>query len=298
MWALISTIVLAHAAPPPPPIVNGTEVEAGQWDDVALIWSRGDAWCTGVLVTSRVVLTAGHCIKGATHVSFGTDALDGARFKVRTKEAHPRWAKTYDVGVLVLENSPGVPETVVSSAELHDDAEAVIVGWGLIDRKARQETDFLREATIEVWDHDCLEWGWDCNCVVQPGGELVAGGTSDTCTGDSGGPVYQVTSDGPVLVGIVSRGISPSDDMCGDGGIYVRVDAVVDWVEATTGTEMSWDGYREPGSAEWSGSKRPGPPRGVPMGCSTAATSGGGWEAAGAFGLLSMGLVLARRREH
>jgi secreted trypsin-like serine protease len=286
---------LAIASTPPPPIVNGTEVAAGDWQSVALVWNGRDEWCTGVLVAPRVVLTAGHCIRGATHVSFGTDAQEGHRYAVDSKEAHPKWARTYDVGVLVLDSAPGLDVVTVSTAQLEDGVPGIIVGWGLTDERAREETDFLQEATVAIWDHDCSERGWDCNPAVQPGGELVAGGASDTCTGDSGGPIFQNTRQGTVLIGIVSRGVHPSKHMCGDGGIYVRSDAIASWVETTAGVTLDWDGYREPDSAEWSGPKNAGQPYPY-RGCSVGAGSPTGPAGPALLGLLLWGLSVRSRK--
>jgi secreted trypsin-like serine protease len=78
-----------------------------------------------------------------------------------------------------------------------------------------------------------------------PGLELVAGSPfldRDTCKGDSGGPVY-IDIDGQwFLAGATSRGVSPTPGavsdpqrLCGDGGIYVRIDKYLDWVKSVPG---------------------------------------------------------------
>lgn len=64
-----------------------------------------------------------------------------------------------------------------------------------------------------------------------------AGGT-DTCGGDSGGPVFYAPDDNSIaLVGITSRALSSTSDrpdLCGGGGIYTAVGnaAVVDWLRS------------------------------------------------------------------
>jgi hypothetical protein len=57
----------------------------------------------------------------------------------------------------------------------------------------------------------------------------------DTCPGDSGGPLYLMTSYGPILAGVTSRGYDNSPVACSDGGIYVRPDKAIDWIEMTVG---------------------------------------------------------------
>ena len=57
---------------------------------------------------------------------------------------------------------------------------------------------------------------------------MVGGGANaDTCSGDSGGPVYVRRADGAlVLVGVTSRGL-PS---CSDGGVYTIAPEYMEWL--------------------------------------------------------------------
>jgi secreted trypsin-like serine protease len=70
------------------------------------------------------------------------------------------------------------------------------------------------------------------------GFELVAGApllNKDTCSGDSGGPLFVQDSSGhDYLAATTSRGVgSPNARACGDGGIYVRSDgAVAAWMRS------------------------------------------------------------------
>ena len=79
-----------------------------------------------------------------------------------------------------------------------------------------------------------------CGAGAAPRGEFAAGGRgTDSCFGDSGGPALLDTADGPVLVGVVSRGLAVPGAPCSNGGIYVRADKVVPWVERVTGREIA-----------------------------------------------------------
>jgi secreted trypsin-like serine protease len=61
----------------------------------------------------------------------------------------------------------------------------------------------------------------------------------DTCKGDSGGPLYIHTgNDQYALLGVTSRGVRNGFTTCGDGGIYVRLDRCVDWIEQVTGIKL------------------------------------------------------------
>jgi endonuclease G len=56
----------------------------------------------------------------------------------------------------------------------------------------------------------------------------------DTCKGDSGGPFFLADSRGRwFLAGVTSRGTDLATTMCGDGGLYVRVDKYLDWITKT-----------------------------------------------------------------
>ena len=56
-------------------VVGGSQVDAGEYEDAAGIIFSNSVECTGVLVAPNVVLTAGHCVGGITHVILGTCLL-------------------------------------------------------------------------------------------------------------------------------------------------------------------------------------------------------------------------------
>jgi secreted trypsin-like serine protease len=123
------------------------------------------------------------------------------------------------------------------------------------------------EAQVVVTDPDCLATERGCIEAVSPGGELGAGGDgTDTCYGDSGGPIFLNTDSGDYLVGITSRGWDDVTVDCGQGGIYVRPDAVLAWLEEAGG----WD-LAEPDCGTGSSGAEPTEDGPMPVGgCSTA----------------------------
>jgi hypothetical protein len=123
------------------------------------------------------------------------------------------------------------------------------VGFGATDRDATIKPRHKREASITAASNGCTgstngqsdESAYGC----KPNEEIVAGhlrDRTDTCNGDSGGPLYissrgtgEVTPSSEYrLAGVTSRASSLSQTMCGDGGVYERLDrGARDWITAT-----------------------------------------------------------------
>ncbi|MBA3457776.1 MAG: serine protease [Deltaproteobacteria bacterium] len=232
------------------PVINGTAVPTGKWPDaVAVLSAQGS--CTGTLIAPDVVLTAGHCADPApTTVIANTtnyNGTGGVRATVKSVTAYPNWENTYDIAIIVL-NAPmvGVTPRRVGAActfqTFADNMMVHLVGFGLTDSSGQGDNTTLREASAPIIDADCSSSGKGCSAGALPAGEFIAGGSgTDSCYGDSGGPVYLDTPRGTVVVGAVSRGLDNSATPCGGGGIYVRTDKVLQWIEATAGKPVMKD---------------------------------------------------------
>ena len=153
--------------------------------------------------------------------------------------------------------------------------------------------------------------GNGCVPGVSPGGEFVAGGgNKDSCFGDSGGPVYLDTPRGPIVVGAVSRGTDNSPTPCGGGGIYVRTDKIVSWLESTTGKQIAKDSCAGSGAGDGTGGGDGGGRDGtgggddgadlggdVTGGCAAGGAAAGGFGGPLAIALAFVGLRRRARRE-
>jgi hypothetical protein len=232
-------------------VVGGHQADRGEWDDaVGVVFSSQYVGCTGTLIGPKVVLTAGHCVPGGdiTHVIVGsTDwaSSQGEAIEVDRVYEYPNSQSTYDVAVLILEESSSYEPRALAidcilDEYLEDGAPVQIVGYGATDEQGQDYyNSLLNEVATEVADADCDETFINgifagCQESVSPGGEIAAGGNGeDACYGDSGGPLYLKTDEGDYLVGVTSRaflGVSPQFP-CRDGGIWVRPDAVLGWIE-------------------------------------------------------------------
>ncbi len=321
--ALLAAALPAHAEasgatePAEESIIGGTAAPAGKWPDaVAVLGANGS--CTGTLIAPDVVLTAGHCAPAnPTRVIANTlnyNAPGGTTANVLRTTAYPNWENSYDVAVVVL-SAPitGVTPRKIGTACTFEsfaaNTQVHLVGFGSTDPQGGGANTRLNEVMVPVLDPVCTT-GNGCVAAVAPGGEFVAGGNGkDTCYGDSGGPVYLDTPRGPVVVGAVSRGLDNSPTPCGTGGIYVRTDKIVSWIETTTGKQIAKDvcATTPPPGNGGGGGGGTGPGTGggdrdgddgdgaaetdVIGGCSAGGTGG-----AGALAPLALGALLALRR--
>jgi MYXO-CTERM domain-containing protein len=294
-------------------IVGGTLAPANKWPDaVAVLGAQGA--CTGTLIAPDVVLTAGHCVGGMTQVIANTtdyNAAGGARATIKTHTAYPNWETTYDVSVIVL-NTPltGVTPRPVATTEctmttFNTKPTVQLVGFGATDINAQAPNTKLYEVSVPVTDAVGTTAGLGFKPAVAPGGEFGAGdGAKDSCNGDSGGPVYLNTPRGYVVIGAVSRAYDNATQACGQGGIYVRADKILAWIETTTGKTVSKDNCAAPPPSDPNNPNNPDDPNNpnnpndpnnpessdVTGGCSTTGHS------AGAGFLLVLGFALIRRR--
>jgi secreted trypsin-like serine protease len=206
------------------PIVGGW-LEPGMEYTVAIL-ENGDPVCTGTLVDTRVVVTAGHCVwgnLGTLQVFFGINANNlnsGTTVDVDSYEPHPSfnpYALSDDIGVIVLDAdapvaaAPILPTGVFDASWIGTDlrfvgyGSAIWWGGGAGRRRAVDiAVDQVDSSTFTYYDNQ-----------------------HETCYGDSGGPAFAEYDGQWQLIGVTSYG----DYYCNTYGVNTRVDAFDSWIE-------------------------------------------------------------------
>ena len=268
-------------------VYGGQPVTGEDWGHTVALLADGEPICTGTLIAPKVVLSAAHCMGegGPDAVSFGNDGATGQSIEVKSLHVYPDPNNTYDVAVLRLKHAAPVDHAVIALPCVLDQAFAdgrnvTIVGFGATDKNDWNTRK--NQVTTVVRDHDCSEINrFGCNSRVSPNGEFVAGKDGkDSCFGDSGGPVYVTQGGQPYLVGVTSRGATDDED-CGEGGVYVRADAVFGWIETQSGVTLDRPAC-DPGSDYDSG---PEAESGEPgdQDLYDTGDSGGAWDTGGSW---------------
>lgn len=238
---------------PAPRIVNG--LETNDFPTAGALLRPADletatVSCSGVLIGCRTFLTAAHCVcpfDGATCVGFlppnPSDYLvflqHAGFFSVTSVSLRDDYVfPVADLAVLRL-GSPvtGISPSPIGTTGPPFGTSATIVGFG---RTGGSSSDyglkrFGRVATeacpVEVSDETSVCWSFDAP-LGAPGDD------SNTCNGDSGGPLFVDGGGGPAVAGITSGGFA-TDCLPEDSSFDAKVAQYAAWIEQEGGADLS-----------------------------------------------------------
>ncbi|MEK8032762.1 serine protease [Ideonella sp. DXS29W] len=235
-------------------VVDGKPAKPGKWPFMVSLVDKSNSnnyaahFCGGSLIDSKNVLTAAHCVQGATansiQVLVGTQSLveGGRRINVTRVTVNPGFTADPflegDVAVLRLaEAVTDIAPVVYAGSTAQDDAIApdnsrtTVMGWGALAWN-KDGPEVLYQAPLVRNTID------ECNGLSLYNGELTANHVcagdlqnpgKSACYGDSGGPLVGKDGNGKtVQIGVVSGG----PRVCGDvPGYFARVGAYAKWIK-------------------------------------------------------------------
>jgi len=198
-----------------------------------------DSLCGGSLIHADIVLTAAHCAQafasGYVYIGGVQRGSGRERIRIASTVAHPNYKQPRqfdnDIMLLKLERvSSATPIQLNYNTALPRDNQPVrVIGYGLLEDDGSSSTT-LQQVDVKIVDHATCQRGFrqqngpSINNAIQV---CAADTGKDSCNGDSGGPLFDATTN--TQYGIVSFGIGCA--LPGLPGVYTRVSAYHGWIQ-------------------------------------------------------------------
>nr|XP_027214822.1 venom protease-like [Penaeus vannamei] len=240
-----------------PRVIGGEEIAVGSWPWLAAVGTlQGQSFvssCGGTLITRRHVLTASHCFDDPrfvdpTVVRLGehdlTSRTDNARpqdFRIagRRSPGYNRRSHENDFEILILDANVAFNEVIRPACLPFDlrnndfrNTDLTVIGWGRTSTTSLRTSSVPMQADVPVVDTASCSRAYqrvESKPVVDQRHLCAGKGTTDSCGGDSGGPLNYLGRDGRYyVVGVVSFAVDCARPEF--PGVYTRVTSYLDWL--------------------------------------------------------------------
>jgi len=211
-------------------IINGTECKEKRSPvaSIKLEHEYGESLCTGTLITSDIILTAGHCFSSGEVFYSGKVKVGGKNYNATQYIVHPdydEWSGLFsgliynDAALVKLEKSVSdiTPVPILNSRNPKVGNEIEIFGYG---QRENGDYDKLYGGTMVI------------SGMTKTHIEAYFGGTgSNSCFGDSGGPAFLKIDGQLTVAGITSTG-TRDDCLAGDTTKFTLVpnDSIINFI--------------------------------------------------------------------
>ncbi|KAJ2664756.1 hypothetical protein IWW48_000704 [Coemansia sp. RSA 1200] len=241
-----------------PRILGGSEANKSEYPFIVYLQNKAEkTFCGGSIISDDWVITAAHCIKTASaddiklYIGMAEYNPDPSKATAVTSvTVHPAYddsSMVNDLALLKLGSpitSSGNSSTIsIDTTSVGDGVTVTALGWGYTSENGSSSSKNLKKADLKTLSQ--AECGAkDTKFTGNDGARIcVAADTgSDTCPGDSGGPLIRQVDGNNVLVGITSFGTAgPGQTItasCGGAGmvsLFTHVNHYKSFVDSTTG---------------------------------------------------------------
>lgn len=241
-------------------IVGGTEIQKGQFPWLVAIFQRLELSykyrCTGNLVSSKHVVSAGHCFKfmSATYpkedyslilgkqdiYNWATESTIRGIKQIHVHNNYKQNTGDYDIAVVTFDRPVEFGDTIrpLCIWQQHDNYDIVgkagtVVGWGTDGEN--QYSQKAKKIDLDVVSNeDCLRSHWGYVKLTSERTFCAGGQGVGPCVGDSGAGIVMQRKGRWTLRGIVSQALQSNGTVICDLGKYIvfaDVKSFSPWIE-------------------------------------------------------------------